>query len=927
MVKKMFFIFSIICPFVFSSCVQKEPAVANLRCAFLTDPLGIDNTNPDLSWEITARGRGIMQTAYRVLVASSPEKLEKEEADLWDSKKINTDSSLGIRYAGKPLDSRADCYWKVKVWTGDQRESDWSKPAHWSMGLLKPADWSARWIGLDTFLLNDRPHDVHTRLSARYFRKEFYAPKKIKQAVVYLSGLGLYELYLNGEKIGDQVLAPAPTEYDKRVFYNTFDVTDHIRSGENAIGTVLGNGRFFTMRSGPSDIPTITNFGYPKMLLQLEIRYEDGTLQNIGSDNDWKLTTAGPILSNNEFDGEDYDANLEMPGWASNGFDDKRWMPAQRVAAPADLIVSQMNPPIKIMDSLKPVSVKELASGKYIFDMGQNMVGWANIKIPNGKKGDTVTLRFAETLKPDGTLYLANLRGAEVTDRYVMKAGAQQWEPQFTYHGFRFVEVTGYPGKPDLADISGKVVHDDLETTGQFETSDTIINQIYHNAYWSIRGNYRGMPTDCPQRDERMGWLGDRAVGSYGESFLFDNNTLYAKWLQDIEDVQRADGSIPDVAPAYWKFYSDNMTWPGTYIIIANMLYHQFGNRQPIEKHYTSMKKWMDYMRSKYVKADIMTKDNYGDWCMPPENPKMIHSEDPARQTAGDYLGTSYYYYFLGLMSRFAHLTGRTTDEKEWNTLAYATKKAFNRKFLNVENGGYSNNTATANIFALAYQLAPDSMRTRVFQHIVDKTMNDFKGHISTGLIGAQWLMRTLSGNGRSDIALHLATDTTYPSRGYMVKNGATTIWELWNGNTADPAMNSGNHVMLLGDLLVWFYEDLAGIKSDSLETGFKKIWMKPVPVKGLSHVKASFHSVHGPISSEWKTEKGIFDWRITVPANTTALIAVPAKNAADVTEGGKNAGDAEAVKFLRMEGERAVFEIGSGTYDFVAKNFQSEEF
>ncbi|MDP4251309.1 MAG: glycoside hydrolase family 78 protein [Bacteroidota bacterium] len=925
----MFFIFGVICPFIFSSCVQKEPAlaVANLRCAFLTDPLGIDNTNPDLSWEISGKGRGIMQTAYRVLVASSLEKLEKEDADLWDSKKINTDSSLGIRYSGKPLDSRTDCYWKVKIWVGDQLESDWSRPAHWSMGLLKPADWSAHWIGLDTFLLNDRPHDVHTRLSARYFRKEFSSDRKIKQASLYISGLGLYELYLNGQKLGDQVLAPAPTEYDKRVFYNSFDVTDKIQAGANAIGTVLGNGRFFTMRSGPSDIPTISNFGYPKMLLQLEIHYEDGTTQNISSDSTWKLTTAGPILTNNEFDGENYDANKEMKGWASTGFNESHWMPVQLVTPPTDNIVSQMNPPIRIMDSLKPISVSEVSPGKYIFDMGQNMVGWENLQIQNGKKGDTVTLRFAETLKSDGNLYTANLRGAEVTDRYVMKEGSQQWEPHFTYHGFRFVEITGFPGKPELADLTGKVVYDALETTGQFETSAPMINQIYHNAYWSIRGNYRGMPTDCPQRDERMGWLGDRAVGSYGESFLFDNNTLYAKWLQDIEDVQREDGSIPDVAPAYWKFYSDNMTWPGTYIIISNMLYHQFGNIKPIEKHYASMKKWMNYMRDKYVKADIMTKDNYGDWCMPPENQKLIHSEDPARQTAGDYLGTSYYYYFLQLMSRFAHLTGNTADEKEWNALAVKTKEAFNRKFLNTMNWEYSNNTATANIFALAYHLTPDSVRSKVFQHIVDKTMNDFKGHISTGLVGAQWLMRTLSHNGRADIAYHLATDTTYPSWGYMVKNGATTIWELWNGNTADPAMNSGNHVMLLGDLLVWFYEDLAGIKSDSIETGFKKIVMRPVPVNGLSHVKASYHSVHGLISSEWKTENEIFDWNITVPANTTALVAVPAKDADGVTESGKKAADSEGVKFLRMEGDRAVFETGSGAYDFVSKNFRSKEF
>ncbi len=910
---------------LFTSCVHNGPefSVTRLRCEFLQDPLGIDITQPRLSWEITAPGRGVMQTAYQVMVASSKENLEKGDYDLWNSGKIISDSSVNVKYAGSPLTSRMRCYWKVNVWLNDRKDSLVSEKAHWSMGLLNVSDWSAKWTGLDSAFSWEDPHAVHTRLSARYFRKDFSAEKKIKKAVVYISGLGIYQLYLDGEKIGKEELSPDPTQYNDRVFYNTFDVTKNISEGKNTIGVILGNGRFFTMRWGPKGIPPIMNFGYPKMLVQLEITHEDGSVQKIVSDSTWKVTAHGPVIANNEYDGEDYNATLEMPGWSKPGFDDSHWLQAQSVSAPCDTVEAQMDPLITVMDSLKPKSVTKMPDGKYLVDMGQNMVGWARIRIGDGKKGDTVTMRFAERLNPDSVLYTANLRSAEATDHYIMKSGKQVWEPHFTYHGFRYVEVSGYPGELTPSDIQGRVVYDNLPTTGHFETSDSVVNQVYHNAYWGIRSNYRGMPTDCPQRDERMGWLGDRAVGSYGESFIFDNNTLYAKWLQDIQDAQLSDGSVPDVAPTYWKVYSDNMTWPGAYVIIANMLYHQFDNLKPIEQHYASMKLWLSYMKDKYMKDGILNKDTYGDWCMPPENPELIHSTDSTRITAGAYLGTVTYYRMLQLMEHFANLLHKPADKSAFEMLGDSVKTAFNKKYLNDTTGAYSNNTATADVLALAYDLVPDSLRSKTFQQIVNTTMDKFHGHISTGLVGAQQLMRTLTRFGRPDLAFRLDTNTTYPSWGYMAKEGATTIWELWNGNTADPAMNSGNHVMLLGDLVVWMYEDLGGIKSDPDQAGFKKIIMKPYPVEGLDFVNASYHSVHGPIKSNWKVKDKDFNWNITVPANTTAEIYIPAKSVDDITESGKKAGEAEDVRFVKMDGSRAVFEIGSGDYHFVSNHFK----
>jgi alpha-L-rhamnosidase len=417
-----------------------------------------------------------------------------------------------------------------------------------------------------------------------------------------------------------------------------------------------------------------------------------------------------------------------------------------------------------------------------------------------------------------------------------------------------------------------------------------------------------------------MGWLGDRAVGSHGESFIFNNQALYAKWLDDIEQAQREDGCVPDVAPNYWQIYSDNMTWPGAYLIIANMLYEQYGDMRPIVKHYASMKQWIDYMRQNYLKDHILVKDTYGDWCMPPESPELIHSADPARKTDGAVLSTTFYYRMLTLLERFAGLLERPDEAAAFAREADVIRDAFNEKYFNKETNQYSNNTVTANLLPLCYGMVAENDREGVFGNIVDKTVNEFDGHVSTGLVGIQWLMRGLSMHGRADIALKIATNRTYPSWGYMIENGATTIWELWNGNTADPAMNSHNHVMLLGDLIVWFYEYLGGIRNHPDGVGFKQIEMKPYPVEGLDCVTASYHSAHGLIKSAWKKQDGHFSWEITVPCNSTAIVYVPTGNKDTVTESGVNIASAEGVRFIETKGAYAIYEMGSGDYRIVSE-------
>lgn len=898
--------------------------VDRLRCEMLTNPEGIATSQPRLSWVIFSKERNIIQTNYQILMSSSADKLSKNEADIWDSGKVNESQSIFVNYRGTPLKSRTDVYWKVKIST-NKDESEWSKPAKFSVGLLSDKDWSAQWIGLDKIF----PWDSETqwaRLSARYLRKEFNSNKSIKSAKAYISGLGLYELYINGNKIGDQVLAPVATDYTKTVLYNTFDVTREIRNGKNAIGVVLGNGHFYNMRQNfkPHKIKT---FGYPKLLYQLELEYTDGTKETIVSDNSWKVTADGPIRSNNDFDGEEYDATKELGKWNQIGFNDKKWQAAELVKASEGKLLAQMSENMKIHESLKPVSVTHLKADTFIVDMGQNMVGWIKLLNLKGKRGAKISLRFAETLNADGHLNTANLRSAKQTDIYTMRGDAlESWEPSFVSHGFRYMEISGYSAIPTIGNFLGQVIYDDMETIGHFESSNTVLNQIYKNAYWGIRGNYKGIPLDCPQRDERQPWLGDRTTGSLGESYIFDNEKHYTKWLKDIQDSQLNNGQLSDIAPPFYQtYYSDNMTWPGTYMFVADMLYNQYGNIQPIIEHYPYMKKWLSYMIDQYMTADyIMTKDKYGDWCVPPEGKEIIKSQDPTRITDGELIATAYFYKILLFMQKFAKMNNNMADIQTYADLAENVRMAFNNKFYNSKTGQYGNYTVTANLLPLAFNIVDKQNEDIVFQNMLDKIVRADKLHISTGVIGTQWLMRELTKRGCMDVAYTIASQKDYPSWGYMAEKGATTIWELWNGDTANPKMNSHNHVMLLGDLITWMYQDLAGIKPHPNYSGFKNLWMMPNPTEDLTYAKASHYTPYGLAKSEWNLEKGVFTWKITIPANTRANILLPAASGNDITENGQPITEVEGLKYVREENGRINLEIGSGDYIFTCKYGQS---
>jgi len=909
--------FILIASLCFSSAqAQNKISVTNLQCEMLNNPEGIDVVQPRLSWQIKSDVNDVKQTAYQIMVASTLENLNANKADLWDSGKVTSNESVNIIYSGKKLGDRQNAFWKVTVFS-NKGEIKSTSTAHFSIGILTYADWkSTRWIGYEK-LAKDDSISQFSRLSARYLRKGIDLKKPVKSAKVYIMGMGLYELYINGNKIGDQVLAPVPTDYTKNVKYNVFDVTSQLKEGKNMLGTILGNGRFFAMRQDYKPYK-IKSFGFPKMALQLFVEYTDGSNEVIRTDDTWKLTTDGPILSNNEYDGEEYDARKEMKGWNTTNFDDKNWVNARYVQEPGGFFEAQMSPNMKIMGEVKPISIKATPKGTYILDMGQNMVGWLQLKV-KGKSGDQITMKFAESLQKDGSLYIANLRDAKTTDVYTLKGeGEEIWEPRFIFHGFRFVEISGFPTKPTLDNFVGKVVYDDIKTTGTFESSDATMNQIFKNAWWGISGNYKGMPIDCPQRNERQPWLGDRTTGAYGESFLFDNQTLYAKWLDDIKYSQTQDGGLPDVAPAFWRYYGDNVTWPGTYITVADMLYTQFADKEVIIKQYPTMKKWMVYMEENYLRNDLMDKDKYGDWCVPPESLELIRSKDPARMTDGEVLSSAFYYQLLGIMKKFATIANQENDIAHYDDLAVRIKKAFNAKYLNTSTNSYANNTVTANVLPLAFGMVPENVKEKVFQNMVHEIEVTKQGHISTGVIGTQFLMRTLTNFGRGDLAFKLASNKTYPSWGYMVENGATTIWELWNGNTADPTMNSQNHVMLLGDLMIWYFENMAGIKSNPEKPGFEQIIMKPDFNAGLTFVNASYESIHGLIKSNWKKNKTNLVWKITIPANASALVYLPTTTASDV-----KVNNVKISKSYQIENNKVVLELPSGTYEINANNIK----
>jgi alpha-L-rhamnosidase len=730
-------------------------------------------------------------------------------------------------------------------------------------------------------------------LPAPFLRKPFTIEKKIKSAKIYASALGVYELHVNGKKATDNYFAPGFTDYKKRVLYQTYDVTNLLTKGDNVLGGVLGDGWY----AGAIGWGHATfNYGdYPlRLLAQLQIEFEDGTTQTIGTDDSWK-GSFGPIVMSQFLDGENYDARLEKTGWNNVKYDDKDWQ-AVDVKEVTENILADPGVTVNVMQSLNPKSTYLTKSGVLVYDMGQNMVGWAKIKV-KGKAGDKVTLRFAEMLNPDSTIYVENLRSATSTDTYILKGdGEEEFEPHFTFHGFRYVEVTGFPNKANVLALTGSVVHSNTPFIGKFECSSALVNQIQSNVTWGQRGNFVSVPTDCPQRDERLGWMADAQIFCKTSTLNADVAAFFNKWINDINDAQSPEGAYSDVSPRVVDKVDGCAAWGDAGVIIPYQIYQAYGNTRALEESYPNMVKWIEFLQKNNPDYKWVNKraNDFGDWLSTNAN------------TDKEVLASAYYAYSTWLVSDVAKTLGKTEDAKKFEDLFGKIKETFIKTYVSPD-GRIRGNTQTSYILALRFNLLPDSLRPIAAKYLVE----DIKAHNyhhTTGFLGVGHMMPILTQSGNIETAYKLLNNETFPSWGYMIKNGATTIWERWDGYTTDKGfqdkgMNSFNHYSL-GSVGEWLYNVVAGINAAA--PGYKKIVIKPIPGGGLTYAKAEYNSVYGKIVSDWKIESGKLKLKVVIPANTTATVYVPATNvsAKDL----KSTGTAE---------NSAVFEIGGGSYEF----------
>jgi alpha-L-rhamnosidase len=792
------------------------------------------------------------------------------------------------------------CFWKVRTWDNHRHLSAYSKPATWRMGLLSRADWKARWIGLS----------VDTTLDLRptpYVRKEFSVTKAVRRAFAYVTARGLFIASLNGRRVGDNVLSPEWTDYRKRIQYLTYDVTGQLKTGNNCIGIIIGDGWY---RGYVGWQNHTNNYGnQTSAMLQLQLEYTDGTEEVVCTDATWK-GAFGPIFSSDLLMGERYNARLEMRGWDSPGFDDSQWRSVEVMPQPDARLVALRTEPVGVTQILKPKKVSQPKKGTYVFDLGQNIAGFCMMKV-RGKAGTEVTLRHAEVLNRDGTIYTENLRRAKATDVYVLKGGSDEvFEPHFTFHGFRYVEVTGYPGKPKLDAIRGCAINTDLPLSGTFTCSDPMVNQLQSNILWSQRGNFISIPTDCPQRDERLGWMGDAQIFVRTAAFNMDVASFMTKWMDDVEDAQAPDGAFMDTSP----YIAGNGTegapgWGDAGVIVPWYVYRCYGDTRIIEEHYEAMKRWMQYLAE--ANPDYLRKNrlnnNYGDWL-------SINAETPK-----DLLATAFWARDARLMSDMASAIGRSADRNTYLGLFDSIKSAFQKAYISPE-GRVQGGTQTCYVLALAFDLMPENLRSNAARYLVEN-IKERKEHLSTGFIGVKYLNPILSETGHLDVAYRLLFNKTFPSWGYPIKQGATTIWERWDGWTADkgfqdPGMNSFNHYSM-GSVGEWLYRFVGGIDLDPDAVGYQKVIIHPYPDRRLKFAKAEYHSIRGLIRSSWRQESETFKLQVTLPANTSALVFVPTSDPGSVREGGKRAITSPGLKYLRHENGCAVFEAGSGEYQF----------
>ena len=845
----------------------------NLRCEYLENPMGIDVEKPRFFWVLDHSQRGQVQTAYQLVVSSDP---LFEEADVWDSGKVFSDRSLHVVYEGKPLESDRTYFWKVRYWDGQDVASPYSPVAHFDTGLLNPEDWEGEWIG-----------------GKNQLRKEFFVNGQVKRGRAYVCGLGYYELRLNGQKVGNNVLDPGYTTYEKRVLYSTYDITSYLRSEENGMGVMLGKG-WSTVRL---------------LKIQLNIEMQNGERMTVFSDSTWKQTN-GPIVQDGIYDGEVYDARLELPGWDRAGFDDSSWTAVETGFIPKGTLSAQMIPPIRVVDTVIPLEMTNPSPGVYVFDMGQNFSGWVELRV-TGPRGQEIHLRHAELLYENGMINQENLRTAQAEDVYILKGGGIEiYQPRFTYHGFRYVELTGFPGVPNLETIRGKVVHTSVRQIGHFSCSKSLLNQLQRCIVWGQKTNLHSIPTDCNQRDERMGWLGDAHLTAQQAMMNFDMGAFYTKFIQDIRDVQNKDGTLTDTVPHIWGQRPADPAWGTAYPLLCWYMYRYYGDESILATHYDGIKDYVEFLRSR-AENDLLDFSHYGDWVA-------------IDQTPGDLVSSFYYYYDVVILMKMAQVLGYDAEINTYRALADKIKSAFHKKYFDADAHVYDNGTQTANLLPLFLDMVPEEETGSVFGNLRRDILYQNNMHLTTGIIGTKYLMEVLTKFHASDLAYELAVQTSYPSWGYMIANGATTLWELWQYKTG-PSMNSHNHPMF-GSVGAWFYHALAGIIQQEGSSGFQQILIQPQMVRDLRYAAGTIHTPRGTISSAWtKSDKNI-SLDVAIPVNAQAEIHLPKfnweyvtlkENGQQIYDGQKFLTGVQGIQMVEETKTEIIVKMGSGRYYF----------
>ncbi|MFC5471546.1 family 78 glycoside hydrolase catalytic domain [Cohnella suwonensis] len=876
-------------------------SIASCTTEYADRPLGLDVRKPRLGWKLVSGERGAVQSAYRVVVASSREALDRDEGDLWDSGIVASRQSVNVVYEGIALASGQECHWKVCVRDGKGRASDWSEPALWTMGLLERGDWKAKWIG--------RKKEAGLEFQpCPYVRKAFKVRSGLRRATAYATALGLYDLRVNGERVSPP-FAPGWTDYNVRVQTQAYDLTGLLQEGGNALGAVVGDGWY----AGTVGFLGRHVYGErPFFLLQLHLEYEDGSFERVCTDESWR-TAKGPIVYSDMIKGEAYDARLEWEDWALPGFDDLAWETPDVRPGYNGLLTGTPEPPIRVTETLRPVSVRRTDSGTYIFDMGQNMVGWTRLRA-RGPRGAKVTVSHAEMLRPDGSLYLDNLREAVQQEHYTLRGeGEETYEPSFTFHGFRYVEVIGYPGEPGPDDIAGQVVHSDMPVSGKLETSNPMIDKLYANITWGQRGNFLSVPTDCPQRDERLGWTGDAQIFARTASYNMDASRFFNKYVIDMIDCQQPSGAFTDVAPdAGWirhknwntrlNWYApDNSGWGDAGVIIPWTLYLMYGDVRVLESNYGAMVRWVEYLRSTTDGLVRPGYANYADWL-------SIGADTP-----NEVLATAYFAYGTKLLASIAGVLGKREDEAVYGELFGRIAEAFRSAFVG-EDGRIFGDTQTVYVLALQFGLLTEEQRAAAVGRLV-ADIESRGNRLSTGFLGVGYLLPSLTDNGRLDVAYRLLLQEEFPSWMYSIKHGATTIWERWDGWTENggfqtPSMNSFNHYSL-GSVGEWMYRYMAGIEADPSAPGFERAVIRPRPGGDLKRVAAEYETPYGTVASAWSVgADGSFRLQVSVPANASAVVHVPGANP-------RLSGAADGVEAFGVEAGAARFLIGSGDYVF----------